>query len=165
LRSDTAWFGILAKSALSGLAEYNAKSEILLQNASQDSIHKIEDEIHRLTQEKSLSVDEQYAEWSIKMQEHEGSYDILFTNFYRYSFIILAYAVLEDHLYRLCVALYDAGRVKEPFKNCEHNLKSYRSYIDKAAASIDVNLWESAENLRYVRNCVAHNSGDVSRSR
>jgi len=165
VKSDTVWFGLLAKSALNGLAEYNEKSEALLQTARQESLHKIEEEVGRMTKELALSKDEEYAEWSIKMQELEGSYDILFANFYRYSFIILAYALLEDHLFRLCMALDDARRVKERFTGREHNVKSCKNYIDKAAPSIEAALWANVEDLRFIRNCIAHSSGDVSRSR
>jgi len=166
MESDTVWFGLLAKSALNGLTEYNEKSETLLQSAKRESFRKIEEEVSRIAKELSLNEDEEYGEWSVKMQEHEGTYDILFTNFFRYSFLILAYAILEDHLYRLCIALYDAKRVEEPLKLPKYNIvKSYRSYIDKAASSVGEELWAKIEDLQFIRNCIAHNSGDVSRSK
>jgi len=166
MKNDTAWFGLLARPAFHGLAEYYEKSESLLQSARREAASRIDEEVKKMAKDSKLSDDQEYAEWSIKIQDHETTYDMLFTNFFRYSFIVLAYAVLEDHLDRLCVAFHDAKSLTEPPPAPRGNIvKTYRDYIDRGGALVQSDLWEPVQDLQSLRNCIAHSSGDVSRSR
>lgn len=166
MKSDSVWFGLLAKSALGGLAEYYDKHESLLQSAKEQAASKINREINELAKNAHLNEDEEYAEWSIKMQEHEATYDMLFTNFFRYSFLVLTYVVLEDHLHRLCLALQDVKKLDEPAPYPSADiLKTYKAYVQRAGVTATPELWESMEDLQSVRNCIVHSSGDVVRSR
>jgi len=164
MKSDTIWFGLLAKSAFSGLGEYYRKSESLFESAREKDSLEIQEEIKTLARDLRLSKDEEYGEWSLKMQEHEEQYDMLFTNFLRYSFIVLAYLVLEDHLHRFCMALQDAkGPAAKPVLKPGSNAWEYREYIN-TRVSVQASLWEGVEDLRFIRNCITHASGNVARS-
>ncbi|GAG58290.1 unnamed protein product [marine sediment metagenome] len=165
MKSDTIFFGILAKSAFSGLSEYYERSESLLESAKKEGASRINEEVNKLARDFALSKDEEYGEWVSKMQDHETTYDMLFTNFFRYSFIVLAYLVLEDHLHRFCIALQDAkGLAEAPPIPKGNIIKTYRNYVDRAKVSVQDGLWEGVEDLRFIRNCITHSSGNVARS-
>ena len=165
MKSDAVFFGILARSAFSGLGEYYEKSESLLESAKKEGASRINEEVKKMVRNFGLSEDEEYGEWASKMQDHETTYDMLFTNFFRYSFTVLAYLVLEDHLHRFCMAIQDAkGLAEAPPIPKGDIIKTYRNYIDRAKVPVQNSLWEAIEDLRIVRNCVTHSSGNVARS-
>ena len=98
MKQNTAFFGILLKSTLIGLGEYYKTTESLLETAKANDRARIDDEVHKLIKDSWLTSDEAFAEWQLQIQPHEATYNMLFTNFFRYSFIILATLLLEDHL-------------------------------------------------------------------
>ncbi len=165
MKIDTAWFGMLAKSAFTSLAEYYEKSESLLESAKKGNLTEINEEIKKMAKDSTMNDDQIEGEWSIMVQVHEATYNMLFPNFFKYSFIVLAHAILEDHLHRLCIAIHDAKGIAEAPQVPKQNIiKSYRKCINELGVSVQPHLWESMQDLQPIRNCIVHSSGDVSRS-
>jgi|GEM_PF-5509349 len=121
----------------------------------------------------ALSKEREYEEWAMRIQEHDEKYDMMFTNFFRYSCIVLIFLVLEDHLHRLCYALQDVKQyhigVEQYLEARENARKStvvkYKDYINCTGVSVRPSLWEVIKDLNTIRNCIVHSSGDISRSR
>lgn len=166
MKTETVFFGILMKPALNGLIEYYETYESQLSSVKKLDLSRINEELKRISRDSALSRDEEYAEWDILMQEHETKYDMLYANFFRYSFIVLAFLVLEDHLHRFCCALHDAKHYPKAPPNPGSNIvETYKSYILGVGVSVQADLWEGIEELNIIRNCIVHSSGDISRSR
>ena len=167
MQADNIWFSILARPSLDGLRDYYAQSESLLAAASTKDKARIAKRIQRIKAKHQLDAEATYAEWDIQMQSHDSVYKMLFINFQRYSFIVLASLVLEDHLYRFCLALQDKKKYPEP-PSIPHgdSITTYKNYItEKIKLTVSPTLWDWTDTLKYVRNCVVHSSGDVSRSK
>jgi hypothetical protein len=105
MKYSDSWFGMFSKAALSGLREYYQQSEALLASAKKKDLSRIEEEVNKIAAEQNLTEDEKYSEWVISTDEHEATYDMFFTNLFRYSFIVLVTLVLEDHLNTLSADL------------------------------------------------------------
>lgn len=165
MKTETVFFGILVKPALDGLIEYYETSESLLESAKKGHLSRINEEVKRIAKETVLSKDEEYAEWVLRIQEHENTYDMLFANYFRYSFIVLVFLVFEDHLHRFCYALQDAkGYPKPPPKPKANIIKTYGNYILEVGVSVEPSLWEASNELNIIRNCIVHSSGDITHS-
>jgi len=166
MKSDTVFFGILTKSVFEGLNEYYEKIESLLASAKEENKSRIAQEIGKMVKQLALSKDEEYSEWDLKMQEHDTTYDMLFTNFFRYSFIVLTSLALEDHLHRFCYALQDAKKHPKTPPNPRSNIiETYKNYVQQVGVSVQPDLWERIKDLNIIRNCIVHSSGNVNRSR
>jgi hypothetical protein len=75
--------------------------------------------------------------------------------------------VLEDHLSGFCLAIHELNNVKEtPPEPSKSGIRDYQKYITKHIGSrIPKSKWAWLDDLIPVRNCVVHNSGNVTRSR
>lgn len=167
MKMSSVFFGILAMPTFDGLREYYEKSESFLASAKKDHRAKIDEQVQKMKKDLALTDEEEFAEWSVLMDGHEATYDMLFTNFFRYSFIVLATLVLEDHLYRLCLALQEktGNREDVPIPGGD-NINTYKNYIlNEIKVSVQPRLWDWIDDLRYVRNCIVHASGDITRSK
>lgn len=163
---DTVFFGLLTRSAFDGLLEYYDTNESLLASIEKKDRIKINREVKKIVKDLELSNEKAYAEWDVRMQEHDAKYYMLFTNFFRYSFIVLVFFMLEDHLFRLCCALQDIKQYPKAPKIAKRNIiNTYKKYINEVGISVRPSLWEIAEELNTVRNCIVHSSGNVTRSR
>jgi len=158
------WFGVLSRSALSGLREYYQKNESLIESARKSDLSRIEDEVGKIGKELKLTEDEKYSEWNLLVGEHEITYDMFFTNLFRYSCVVLVTLILEDHLNKLSWALYKMKEHSKLPPNPRGDIiATYKGYLDNFSLSYDNSLWAFVDDLRCIRNCIVHSSGDVSR--
>ena len=164
MKMEGMWFGYLTKSAHDSLSQYYEKSETWLESAKKDDVSEKYKSNKIAAKEHSLTKDEEYSEWDIKMQDHDITYEMFFTNYFRYSMVVLSALILEDHLQRFCNALYKLkGNIKKPPKPIGNIIKSYKEYIDAFNLSYDQSVWDFTEDFNHIRNCIVHASGDVSR--
>ena len=158
-KSDTSYFRDLSLATFDGLNEYHGVMELQLKTLKVNDRKKIEDDIKKL----DLSSEEGFEEWDLAMQNHIATFDMMYTNFFRYSFIILVFLAMEDWLHKLCLATQDVkGITNSPQK---HSLEDYRKYLNEANICVSNKLWEVAYDLQKVRDCIVHTSGDVTCSR
>ena len=164
MKYNDSWFGIMSTSALSGLREYYSKSESLIKSARKRALSKAGRQAKQTAKKNELTGDEEFAQWDMLTQEQEITYDMFFTNLFRYSAVVLITLVLEDHLNKLSWSLYKTKRhPNPPTEPRGDTIESYRKYIDGYQLSYDTSLWDFADDLRTIRNCIVHASGDVSR--
>lgn len=153
---DALFARTLALGAIDGLREYYEAMEKELQSLK---VRKSE-EIHQQIRNLKLSSDEESSELDIAMQEHRATYDMLFANYLRYSYITLLFLVLEYQLHEICRAIQEVKNiptpVRKPYKNI---LKGYRKYLkDKAGIAVK---WDRVFDLNKIRNCIVHASGNI----
>lgn len=151
----------LSLATFDSLNEYYQVMESQLTTLKRDEQKRIEEDIKRL----ELSGDEKYAEWSMETDNLTAKYNMLYTNFFRYSFIVLLCLVLDDWLHRLCLAVQEFKHLPNPLEQGKDILRDYKRYLAKANVIVTDNLWEFAFDLQKVRDCVVHTSGNISRSR
>ncbi len=164
MKIDTVFFGILLGSTFNGLRQYYEANESLLLSIKQEDLTKNHEDIYKLAKHSVLNNDEEYAEWSIRMQEHEAKYDMMHANFLRYSFLVLVLLVLENQLHGYCHALHDNNPLLRNPTNPKGNvIQKYKEYIEYAGVFINNALWEEVTELNDIRNCIVHSSGDASR--
>jgi hypothetical protein len=117
----------------------------------------------------ALTQEEAHAEWVREMADHETKYDMLFINFMRYSFIVLANLLLEEHLYRFCLVLKEKSPNSKdvPIPRVgSSSIGTYKKYIsNELKVSVPCSIWDWTDELSYVRNCIVHASGDVNRAK
>jgi len=162
MKYDDSWFGILSKSAFSGLREYYQKNESLLKSEKGNDLTKIRKKAKAIGKKHKLSKDEEYGEFSLLEDQHEITYDMFFANFFRYSVVVLVYLILEDHLNKFCLALYKEKKLSKPPPK-RGSIYKYERYIQRVHLSYDQSVWDFISDLRYIRNCIVHASGNVSR--
>jgi len=158
---DTAFFRNLFLGTFNSLNDYYETVEAQLKSLKENDRKRIDDYIGKL----ELGDEETYAEWSVAMQEHTATYSMLYSNFFRYSFVILLFLALEDWLHRLCLAVQDIKNHPNPLVQSKDMLRVYKQYLADTQISVDDKLWEVAHNLQKVRDCIVHTSGSVIRSR
>ena len=158
-KSDTIYFRDLLLATFDGLNEYHGVMELQLRTLKANDRKRIEEDIKKL----DLGSEEEFQEWDLAMDNHVATFDMMYTNFFRYSFVILVFLAMEDWLHKLCLAAQDVKAItNSPQKQ---SLEEYRKYLNKAKISVSNNLWEVAYDLQKVRDCIVHTSGDVTRSR
>lgn len=164
MKYEDEWFGILSRSALLGLLEYYEKSESLIESDRNANLSAIAKQVNKIVQERKLTEDEEYSEWSAQVAaDHEPTYDMFLPNFFRYSCVVLVYLVLGDHLDKLSRTLYKVRGNRKPPPKHGADIKTYMIYIYSFGLSYDQSIWNFVEDFRCVRNCIVHASGDVSR--
>jgi hypothetical protein len=155
---DTAFFRDLSSATFNTLAEFHSSMESQLSSAKTRERENINRQIEAL----GLIGDERYVEYGSAMEGYEAKYEMLFTNFFRFSYITLLALALEDWLARLCRAVQDIKKLLEgPPQPQRGIVASFRSYLEEAGVLIEDGLWEAARDLYSVRNCVVHHSGNV----
>lgn len=159
MKWDTVFFRNLSLATFDGLNEYYRVMELQLKTLKDNDRKKIEEDIKKL----GLSDEEGFAEWDLAMQNHTATFNMMYTNFFRYSFVILLFLALEDWLHKLCLAVQDINGIPNPPP--KNSLKEYRKYLIEAKISVSNKLWGVAYDLQKVRDCIVHTSGDVTRSR
>jgi len=158
--TDTAFFRNLSIAAIDSLKEYHTTFESQLKSIKDGEKVRIEEDLRRL----DLSEDEAFAEWSLAMDQHTAKYDMLFTNFLRYSFAVLAFLVFEDWLKRLCHAVKDIKQLNEPVpKPSSAIIKTYKKYLKRSGVHSEDRIWQSVLDFNQVRNCIVHASGSIAR--
>jgi len=162
MKYNDAWFGMLCGSALSGLSDYYQKSESLLEADKKRDIHNKEEHVRKLAIHKKLTEEEEWGEFQMLLDENEIDYDMFFTNYFRYSFIILVQLFLEDHLNKLCCALYKTKKYSKSPEKC-NGINDYKRYISHFQLQYDKSVWDFIPDLISIRNCIVHASGDISR--
>lgn len=151
----------LSSAAFDSLNDYCQLMESQLTTLKRDEQKRIEENIRGL----KLSSDEEYAEWSMETDNLTSKYNMLYTNFFRYSFVVLLFLLLDDWLHRLCLAVLEIKSLPTPPVADRDKLRVYKKYLAEANVTVADNLWEFAFDLQKVRDCVVHTSGNVSRSR
>ena len=158
---NTVFFRDLSLATFDGLNDYYAVMELQLKTLKENDRKKIEDDIKKL----DLSDEQKYTEWDLAMQNHTATFNMMYTNFFRYSFVILLFLALEDWLHKLCLAVQDINGISNPPVPSKDLLRVYKSYLTEAQVSVNDKLWEVAYDLQKVRDCIVHTSGDVTRSK
>lgn len=162
MKVDTAFFRSLSTAAFDSLAEYYETMESQLASMKDRDRKRIYKDLSKL----GLSGEEKYREWDLAMQDHSAKYDMLFTNFSRYSFVVLLVIVLENWLHRLCLAVDDirhpAGVVPA---TGEDTIRKHRDYLKKAGVLADNSLWDDVFDLVKIRHCIVHASGNTDHSK
>ncbi|MBE3128854.1 MAG: hypothetical protein IMZ60_04160, partial [Actinobacteria bacterium] len=111
-----------------------------------------------------LDIEQKYAEWSISKDEHEIMFEMLFINFFRYSFITTLYLFVENRLRDFCQELKNSNSdFPEPPKTQNQIIKSYRQYL-RDEINIDSKFWNKIIELSKIRNCIVHRSGRVNQN-
>jgi hypothetical protein len=160
---ETGFFRNLSRAAFDGLNEYYDAMETQLKRMAKEDKKKKENDVAKL---KLNDKEKRYSEWDLAMQDHDATYNMLFKNFLRYSFIVLAGLVLEDWMYKLCLAAKDLKGASGPVPALGRDiLKNYKKYLENIGVKVDDKYWQSIWDFVKVRNCIAHNSGKVGRSR
>jgi hypothetical protein len=158
MKWDTVFFRNLSLTTFDSLNDYFETIDQQLMTVKEGDRKRINGDIKEL----ELDEEQRYAEWDLALQKHTTTYDMLYTNFLHYSFVVLLFLVMNDWLHRLCLAVED---IKNPPNPVPNNLKGYKQYLTDAQVLVDDRLWEVADNLQKVRDCIVHTSGNVSRSR
>lgn len=151
----------LSLAIFDSLNQYYQTMESQLTTLKRDEQKRIEEDIKKL----KLSSDEEYAEWSMETDNLTTKYSMLYTNFFRYSFLVLLFLLLDDWLHRLCLAVQEFKHLPDPPAPDRDILRAYKKYLAKANVTVTDNLWEFAFDLQKVRDCIVHTSGDIGRSR
>jgi hypothetical protein len=160
---ETGFFRNLSRGAFDGLNEYYDAMEAQLTRMAKEDKKKKENDVAKL---KLNDEEKRYSEWDLAMQDHDATYNMLFKNFLRYSFIVLAGLVLEDWMYKLCLAAKDLKGASEPVPTPDQKiLENYRKYLEDIGVKVDDKYWQSIWDFVKIRNCIAHNSGKVKRCR
>ncbi|MBL7119125.1 MAG: hypothetical protein ISS53_00400 [Dehalococcoidia bacterium] len=158
----SAFFRDLTRTAIDGLAEYFDAMEAQIASMKTEDEKRIRSDIENL----ELDRDQRIAEWDIAMQQHTATYDMLFTNWFRYSFVVLLCLFVEDKLRELCEVVVDVkgypGLSTPPRGDV---VRTYMRHLNRAGMPASDSLWESIRDLYRVRNCIVHTSGNVTRSR
>jgi len=159
---DTAFFRDLSSATLDALSEYYRSMESQLSSLKTGERARIARQVDKL----ALTGDEEYQEYNLAMQDYEAKYEMLFTNFFRFSDVTLLALALEDWMAKLCRVVHDIKKLPgAPPIPGNKVIATYKAYLTKAHVFADKGLWEGALDLYSVRNCIVHNSGNVSRSR
>ena len=153
------WFPDLNRAALNALAEYYETAESQMQSVRKQEYNQIHDRIRRL----GLSPNDERIEWDAEWQDHTAKHDMYFTNFLRYSYVVLLFLILENELRELCE---DVGKRKgrRPPSPNEDIVREYRRFLERAGVAIAQQAWDRALDLNKVRNCIVHAAGNVARS-
>jgi len=155
---NTVFFRNLCLAAFNSLNAYFEAMEQQLMTIKEGDRKRINNDIKEL----ELNEEQRYAEWNLALQKHTTTYDMLYTNFFHYSFVVLLFLVTNDWLHRLCLAVKD---IKNPLNPVPSNIEGYKQYLTYAQVLVDDRLWEVVHNLQKVRDCIVHTSGSVIRSR
>jgi hypothetical protein len=158
---ETGFFRNLSRAAFDGLNEYHVTMEAQLTRMAAEDKKKIENDVAKL---KLNDQEERYREWDLAMQGHDATFNMLFKNFLRYSFIVLAGLLLEGWMYQLCLAAKDLKGASRPAPTPRQRiLENYREYLQDIGVKADDSYWQGILDFVIIRNCVAHNSGKVNR--
>jgi hypothetical protein len=161
VKVDTAFYRDLTMAAIHALGEYHQVMESQLEALKTEDRNKIPSHIKNLV----LDEEQKMAEWDIAMDEHTAKYDMLFRNFFRYSFVVLVNLFVESSLRELCCAVQDLKEITERVPNPRSNIiEKRKKFLCEAGVSVSQELWEPITTLTKVRNCIIHASGKVSRS-
>jgi hypothetical protein len=129
---------------------------------------KAEDRNKILSHIKNLVLDEEQkmAEWDLAIDEHTAKYDMLFRNFFRYSFVVLLVLFIENSLRNLCYAVQDVKGSSRKVPNAQQAIwAEYKKYLRQEGLSVPESFWETINTLTKVRNCIVHSSGKVTGSK
>ncbi len=160
MKCNSAFYRDLTLAAINGLAEYYETMESQLQSLKVEDRNKIHADIKNL----KLNREDEMVEEDIAIQQHTTKYDMLFTNFFRYSFVVLLFFVVEKALRDLCFAVEDVKPISmSPPEPSRDIIKSYKQYLNEAQVSVPNQLWESIHKLNKIRNCIVHASGYIER--
>ena len=162
MKIDSAFYHDLTLATIHFLGEYYSTMESELELLKSQERERIRAEITN----QQLAPEEIEAEWDIGLQEYEAKYEMHYTNFYHYSFVVLVYLIVEDKLRELCQVVQDVKNFAEqPPQASRDIIKTYRNYLKKAGVSIDDQLWQPIYDIKEVRHCIVHASGNVKLSK
>jgi hypothetical protein len=105
---------------------------------------------------------------SIYRTHRKAEVETAFPQVARRSFVVVVVAAIEEHAHVLCDALHASKVLPLRWSDLHGNtLERLETYAVKLAglAAPPAELWERAESLQEIRNCIVHTNGDVSRTR
>lgn len=157
------FFPGLTGATLDRLSEYLEVVECQLKSVEETEEEQILEEIEDL----ELSAEAEWIERNLAMQEHRPKHDMLFPNFLRYSFVVLIVLILENKLRELC-AIVAKSKGKDSPVYWQGAIKKYKKFLESNCVSVDeddYDYWRPMHDLKKVRNCIVHASGDVTLSK
>jgi len=160
MRTKGSFFPSLTLATIDSLDRYHDTVESQLQSAKEEEYTRILGEIRNLR----LDWGDEITEWGLAMQEHTATHDMLFANFFRYSFIVLLFLVLENRLKELCGIVAHLKQESPPIARREV-VKTYKNFLKSLGVSVSKEFWTSIHDLNKVRNCIVHASGNVKGSK
>lgn len=147
----------LTLATLRGAKEYYEIGEAQLTAARKADVERIQAEIRSL----GLGMESAYNEWCLERQSHEATHEMLVPNFFRYSFLVLLYLIIENKLKDLCEAMQSMKSLTRLVPTGRKvTVHTYIEYIIHDAGINGLN-WEAVYDLNRVRNCIVHASGSV----
>jgi hypothetical protein len=160
ISSDTAFFRILCDAALNSLGDYYEAMEGQLTEMKDEDRRRF---VQQLDARHLKFKDEYLAEYDIATQQHDATFNMLFTNFFRFSYVVLLALVLEDWMGRLWRASCEVRSLRVNHRAHRHNIvQSYQKCLSNSGVVAAESLWQNARDLYTVRNCIVHDSGKVS---
>lgn len=147
-------------NAIGGLQRYYETFESQLQSTKASEYEQADREVKNM----ELEGEEELIEWDLARQGLETNFNMLLPNFFRYSYIVLLYLVVENKLVELCKAVYSPKKnIPSPPSPRRSVIRTYEKYLsqDMGIAGLQ---WEHLYELNKVRNCIVHTSGKVEAS-
>lgn len=153
----TAFMRDLTMATMNGLMHYYQTIEAQLQVVRTQEKQKTQEFLRGL----NLDYEDYLSEFDVQMQEYTATFEMLFTNFFRFSCITLLYLVTEDKLRELSEAAQVVRKVSTPVPQPTSNtVNEYKKYLTDEIRITGIN-WGKVDELNKVRNCIVHKSGKV----
>ena len=150
------FFRVETSALFDQLAEYHEKMEIQLGLTQQNE----EEQLRSQARAEAWDPDEFFA----MLDTIHRSYDFIVPRYFRYSFIVLLFLVLENRLNQLCDEV--KNRHDLPVRASEFKggiIQRAKTYLRKMAGIKDVD-WAYVEDLSKIRNCIVHGMGKINLS-
>jgi hypothetical protein len=148
------WFIL---GAIHGAKDYYEIAEAQLEVTRDSNLERIAAEVKSL----GLGEEDEYNEWCLERQGHEATHEMLVPNYFRYSFLVLLYLVVEKQLKELCHSTKSERSIVAPVPEVRQGIvRAYERYLTEAAGLVRLN-WQPVHDLNRIRNCIVHDSGCV----
>lgn len=145
-----------ALTAIDGIREYHDAMEKELQSLSE----RKRDEVLLQVESLNLPSEEAWMERDLALQEHRGTFNMLFANYLRYSCIALLFLTLEYQIHEICQATRLYKSIKSSIKRPQREiLNYYKDYLEKEIGVVVD--WSKIFDLNKIRNCIIHASGNI----
>jgi hypothetical protein len=151
----------LTLNAIDGLSQYYEIFELKLQTTKEVEHAEILNKIKMM----KMDLDDELVEWDIARQEHEMTFDMLLPNFFRYSFIVLLFLVVENKSKEICEAAHNINsKLPSPPQPRHEIINEYKKYLTDKVGVTSI-CWDTIQSLNKIRNCIVHTSGKVKEFR
>jgi len=99
------------------------------------------------------------------MHEHTWAFEFFFPRYYRYSFIVLLFLIVENQLNKLCDNIKNRRNLSTRVNELSGGIIGRsRTYLQNVA-DISFTNWQFVYDLLKIRNCIVHALGNIKLSR